>query len=80
MSTQAIVASKTPFPVDVEAGKDYYWCSCGRSATQPFCDGKHQGSAFTPIKYTAEESKTVYFCGCKQSAAGQLCDGTHQRI
>lgn len=80
MSTQAIVASKTPFPTDVEAGKDYYWCSCGRSAAQPFCDGKHQGTTFKPIKYTAEESKTVYFCGCKQSAAGQLCDGTHQRI
>lgn len=80
MSTKAIIASRTPFAAEVEAGKDYYWCSCGRSAKQPFCDGSHQGTEFTPQKYTAEESKTVYFCGCKQNAGGQLCDGSHKAL
>jgi CDGSH iron-sulfur domain-containing protein 3 len=80
MTTTAIIASKTPFAAEVEAGKDYYWCSCGRSQSQPFCDGKHQGTALTPTKYTAPESKKVYFCGCKQSAAGQFCDGAHQKL
>ena len=80
MSNQPIIATRTPFATDVEAGKDYYWCSCGRSQAQPFCDGGHQGTTLTSIKYTAQESKTVYFCGCKQSAAGQLCDGSHQNL
>jgi CDGSH-type Zn-finger protein len=80
MSAKGSIASKTPFATDVEAGKDYYWCSCGQSAKQPFCDGTHKGSAFAPIKYTAAESKTVYFCGCKQNSAGTLCDGSHKQL
>lgn len=79
MTTPAI-ASKTPFAVDVESGKDYYWCSCGKSKAQPFCDGSHQGSSFVPTKFTAEENKTVYFCGCKQSGNGAFCDGAHQKL
>ena len=71
---------KAPYPVAVEAGKSYYWCSCGKSASQPFCDGSHKGSEFAPTKFTAEESKTVYFCGCKQSGNGALCDGSHARL
>ncbi|MDA8255362.1 MAG: CDGSH iron-sulfur domain-containing protein [Betaproteobacteria bacterium] len=74
------IAAKTPFAVDVEKSKDYYWCACGKSKTQPFCDGSHKGSEFSPVKYTAEESKTVYFCGCKQSGNGALCDGTHKSL
>lgn len=74
------IASKTPFATNVEKGKDYYWCACGKSKSQPFCDGSHKGSEFTPVKYTAGESKTVYFCGCKQSGNGALCDGTHKSL
>jgi len=74
------IASKTPFAVEVEKGKDYHWCACGRSKSQPFCDGSHKGSDFTPLKYTATESKAVYFCGCKQSKNGALCDGTHKGL
>lgn len=71
-------ASDTPFGVEVEAGKDYWWCACGQSASQPFCDGSHKGSDFTPLKYTAEESKKVFFCGCKATSNGALCDGSHK--
>ncbi len=71
---------KAPYPVAVEAGKSYYWCACGKSASQPFCDGSHKGSEFAPTKFTAEESKSVYFCGCKQSGNGALCDGSHAKL
>ena len=75
-----VVASRTPIPVEVEAGKSYWWCTCGKSARQPFCDGSHKGSSFTPVKWDAAESKTVYFCGCKHSGKGALCDGTHKSL
>jgi len=74
------IASKTPFPVDVEAGKSYWWCSCGKSQKQPFCDGSHKGSEFTPTEFKATESKKVWFCGCKHTAAPPLCDGSHKKL
>lgn len=79
MSTPEI-AQKAPYAVDVEAGKSYWWCSCGKSASQPFCDGSHQGSTFSPIEHKAAESGTVYFCGCKNSRNGTLCDGSHKQL
>lgn len=74
------IAQKAPYPVEVEAGKSYFWCACGKSARQPFCDGSHKGSDFVPVKYTAEESKKVFFCGCKASAKAPLCDGAHKGL
>ena len=71
---------KAPYPVDVEAGKKYWWCACGRSKSQPFCDGSHKGTAFTPVEFTAGKSEKVWFCGCKHSAKKPLCDGTHQKL
>ena len=76
--TKPFRASDTPFAANVEQGKDYWWCACGQSKNQPFCDGTHKGSTFTPIKYSATDSKTVYFCGCKGSANKPLCDGSHK--
>ena len=66
-----------PCPVEVEKGKAYWWCSCGKSVNQPFCDGSHKGSDFVPLEYKAEESKTVYFCGCKRAEFAPICDGAH---
>ena len=80
MSTTPTCAQKAPYPVAVEAGKDYWWCACGNSKNQPFCDGSHKGGPFVPMKYTADASKTVYFCGCKASAGKPLCDGTHKSL
>jgi len=74
------IAQKSPYAVDVEAGKSYYWCACGQSKNQPFCDGSHKGSSFTPVNWDATESKTVYFCGCKHSGKGALCDGSHNKL
>ncbi|MGL6209038.1 MAG: CDGSH iron-sulfur domain-containing protein [Paracoccaceae bacterium] len=74
------IAQKAPYPVDVEAGKSYFWCACGQSQNQPFCDGSHKGSSFVPVKFTAEATKTAWFCGCKASAKSPLCDGTHKGL
>ena len=71
-------AGSSPIPVEVEAGKSYWWCSCGKSAKQPFCDGSHKGSEFVPQKYDATEARTVYFCACKATANAPLCDGSHK--
>lgn len=71
-------ASDTPYVIDVESGKSYYWCSCGLSDSQPFCDGSHKGSSFSPVKFDASESKKIYFCGCKATANQPLCDGSHK--
>jgi len=75
-----VVAQKAPYLVEVEAGKTYYWCSCGLSKNQPFCDGSHKGTELTPLPYVATETKKVAMCGCKYSKAGQLCDGSHKSL
>ena len=77
---QPTVAQKAPYPVAVEAGRTYYWCSCGQSETQPMCDGSHKGSGFSPTPFKAEKSATVHFCGCKHSGDGALCDGSHSNL
>jgi CDGSH-type Zn-finger protein len=78
--TEPVIAQKSPYAVEVEAGKTYYWCSCGRSAKQPFCDGSHKGTEFVPLAYRAEKAGTVYFCGCKHSGTKPLCDGAHSKL
>jgi len=80
MTDTPIIAQKSPFPVEVEAGRTYLWCACGRSAKQPFCDGSHKATTIMPIRYTAEKTGKVWFCGCKQSGRKPLCDGTHKTL
>jgi CDGSH-type Zn-finger protein len=70
-------ASDTPFPVEVKAGKAYFWCACGLSQSQPFCDGSHKDTGFSPVRYDAEKAEKVFFCGCKASGNAPLCDGSH---
>lgn len=74
------IAQKAPYKVELEAGKTYFWCACGKSANQPFCDGSHKGSSFVPKKFTADEAKTGWLCGCKHSAKAPFCDGTHKAL
>lgn len=74
------IAQKAPFAIEVEAGKSYFWCACGRSDNQPFCDGSHSGTGLAPKRYKPEDGGTVYFCGCKQSGDKPVCDGTHASL
>ncbi len=78
--TKGAVAGRQPMPIEVEAGKDYYWCSCGQSKNQPFCDGSHKGSSFNPVKWSAETSGTKWFCTCKQTNGEPFCDGSHKAL
>ena len=80
MSDTPEIAQKAPFPVEVEAGKAYFWCACGKSQNQPFCDGSHKDTGFTPVKYEAEKDGKVFFCGCKHSEKMPLCDGSHAKL
>ncbi len=72
-----VIAQRSPDDVDVEEGKTYAWCACGKSAMQPFCDGSHEGSGFSPLPFKAEKTETVFFCGCKKTKSQPLCDGSH---
>ena len=65
--------------VNVEEGKSYYWCSCGKSPKQPFCDSSHKGSEFNPVAYKAEATKKMFFCTCKQTNNPPFCDGSHNK-
>ena len=75
------MSQKTPYKVKVEKGKTYFWCSCGSSSKQPFCDGSHaKGGKFKPIKFVVTESKDVFLCGCKATKRQPYCDGSHSRF
>lgn len=74
-----VIAQKFPYALELEAG-DYWWCACGRSAKQPFCDGSHKGSEFEPIKFTLTEKTKVWLCGCKRSGDKPFCDGAHKKL
>jgi len=73
------IPQKAPYVQDAEPRK-YAWCSCGQSSNQPFCDGSHKGSSFTPVVVEITEEKKVAWCGCKKSANQPFCDGTHSKI
>ena len=75
-----VIVQKGPIAAEVEAGKAYFWCACGRSQNQPFCDGSHKDTEFTPVRYDADESRTVWFCACKHTGNQPLCDGTHNTL
>ena len=72
-------AADSPFKVTVTEGKGYFWCSCGKSQNQPFCDGSHKGSDFSPVRFSAEKTGDVWLCGCKSSGNQPFCDGSHNK-
>ncbi len=77
---KAKVADTCPKQVELEAGKKYAYCTCGLSDSQPFCNGAHKGTAFTPVVFTCEESKTSHLCQCKQTGNKPYCDGSHSNL
>jgi len=77
--SEATVVAKAPMVMELEPGT-YYWCSCGKSANQPFCDGSHEGTDFTPVSFEITEKKCVAMCLCKHSKKGAFCDGTHSKL
>lgn len=77
---EPVIAQKKPILIEVEEGKTYHWCACGRSAKQPFCDGSHKDTGFSPLAYKAEASRPIYFCACKQTKNQPMCDGIHKTL
>ncbi len=73
------IPQKTPYGIEVEPG-EYWWCACGESKNQPFCDGSHKGTSFQPVMVNIAEKKTVWFCGCKHTKNQPFCDGNHKNI
>jgi CDGSH-type Zn-finger protein len=80
MSDEAIVAQTGPYQVELTEGQEYWFCRCGRSKTQPFCDGSHEGTSFTPLQFTVDHTGTFNLCGCKATDDEPFCDGTHNVI
>ena len=80
MSAMPEVGGRAPIAIDVEAGKSYWWCACGRSQKQPFCDGSHKVTEFRPVEWQAEKAEKVWFCACKRSGKRPMCDGSHKKL
>jgi CDGSH iron-sulfur domain-containing protein 3 len=80
MSDDPVCAQKGPYQVTLEKDKAYFWCTCGRSAKQPFCDGSHKGTSFNPQRFVAENTATFNLCGCKSSDDKPFCDGSHNML
>jgi CDGSH-type Zn-finger protein len=78
--SEAKIGGTSPIAVEVQANQAYWWCTCGHSKNQPFCDGSHQGTPFLPLEWTADADKRVFFCTCKQTAKSPLCDGAHKAL
>jgi CDGSH-type Zn-finger protein len=80
MSAVPEIGGNRPIPINVETGKSYWWCACGRSKKQPFCDGSHKGTEFSPQEFKAEKSEEAWFCACKRTGKQPMCDGSHKKL
>jgi CDGSH-type Zn-finger protein len=77
---EAVVGGTKPILVELETGESYWWCQCGRSQDQPWCDGSHKGCGITPMEFTVEKTKRYALCTCKATAKGPFCDGSHKQV
>ncbi|MBI5450120.1 MAG: CDGSH iron-sulfur domain-containing protein [Gammaproteobacteria bacterium] len=77
--TEPVIAQKSPCVMGIAPGT-YYWCACGRSKKQPFCDGSHSGTEFTPLEVKIEQGTVAAFCACKHTSTPPYCDGTHSHL
>ena len=75
-----VIAARFPYPLPVKKGETVHWCACGLSTNQPWCDGSHRGTDFSPQAFTPKKDCIVFFCGCKRSKKGMVCDGTHSQV
>jgi len=80
MSEKSVIAAKTPIKVNLKTGDKYFWCACGRSASQPFCDGSHRGTGITPLAFSVDEDDEAFLCQCKSTGNPPYCDGSHTRL
>ena len=80
MSATPNIGGRKPLPVNVEAGTSYWWCACCLSKAQPFCDGSHKGSPFSPREFKPETTGEVWFCTCKRTTTAPLCDESHKKL
>ena len=80
MAAERLIGGREPVQVDVVAGETYWWCYCGRSKSQPFCDGSHEGTGFEPMEWKARRTQTINFCTCKRTTNAPICDDSHLKL
>jgi CDGSH-type Zn-finger protein len=80
MTDMPEIGGRQPIVLDAKAGETYWWCACGRSKNQPFCDGSHEVTSFTPIEWTSDRDRRVLLCACKRTGKAPLCDGSHAKL
>ena len=80
MTDRPEFGGRMPMPIEVTAGETYWWCACGRSKRQPFCDGSHEGTSFTPLEWVADRTRRLLMCTCKRTARAPICDNSHLKL